>query len=167
MEQRFLLSWMAVRIQTLQAIRHEIVQCPNYGIIMAGHSLGAVLATLAAADARGEGHPSTLYSYGSPRVGNHAFAVHLMAQAGNLRLTRTNDPAPMLPPQIIGYVHLGPEYWITAPDNTSPSPDQIQVLAGLENPDGNDGTRLPLPLDLPAHWFYFHDVPLCKGSGFP
>lgn len=160
-EQGFWVSWTAVRTELLQAVNQAITQYPNYEIVMAGHSLGAALATLAAAEVRWKGNRVMLYSYGSPRIGNPALATSLTAQTGNYRITHTDDPIPKLPLLEMGYVHLSPEYWITTPDNATVRPDQIQVLTGLMNMHGNTGTGPPLLKDVHAHFWYFQFVTLC------
>lgn len=54
-----------------------IAQHPNAPIYCVGHSLGAALATLTALDLARLYHPQIyLYTYGSPRVGNPAFAQY-------------------------------------------------------------------------------------------
>jgi hypothetical protein len=160
-EKGFLTLWSAIRAEALQAIDQAIAQNPNYEVIVVGHSLEASLATLAAADVRKRGHPATLYSFGSARVGNRAFAAHVTAQTGNYRITHTVDPVPKLPLVAMGYFHTSPEYWITAPDNTTVQTDEIEVLTGLVNWHGNSGTGFPSPLDFHAHLWYFQNVPLC------
>lgn len=78
---------------------------PDYELAVTGHSLGAGVATLAAADLRGKGHPSAkLFAYASPRVANPALAKYITAQGSNYRFTHTNDPVPKLP--LIAMVNL-------------------------------------------------------------
>ncbi|RJE22803.1 Extracellular lipase [Aspergillus sclerotialis] len=160
-EKGFWYSWIAVRSEILETVGKAIIEYPDYQIISVGHSLGGSIATLAAASLRAHGHHVILYSYGSARVGNRALSANLTAQAGNYRLTHTVDPIPKLPPLLMGYVHISPEYWITAPSSSKVQPDQINVLTGLVNWHGNTGTGPPLLGDLPAHLWYFQSVSLC------
>lgn len=48
---------------------------PDYTLFVTGHSLGAAAAALCSADLLDRFNiPSTLYTFGEPRVGDHAFA---------------------------------------------------------------------------------------------
>lgn len=67
-----------------------------------GHSLGGALATLASGLFRG-----TLYTFGSPRVGNKEFSEVVF---GN-RFTNNNDIVPRVP--IGDYKHVGTNYHFT------------------------------------------------------
>lgn len=55
-------------------------KAPELEMLLAGHSLGGALATLAAYDLKGVARKLNLeveisvYTFGAPRVGNHAFA---------------------------------------------------------------------------------------------
>ncbi len=82
-------------------------------MVATGHSLGGAVATLAAAYLRAAGNAVDLYTYGSPRVGNDAFANFVSAQAGlEIRVTHLDDPVPRLPPLLFSYRHTSPEYWL-------------------------------------------------------
>jgi hypothetical protein len=67
-----------------------------------GHSLGAALATLAASLVPG----STLVTFGSPRVGDAAFA-NLFAQRDVRRYVDCSDVVTMVPPELLDYRHVG------------------------------------------------------------
>jgi Lipase (class 3) len=96
---------------------------PLYRIVFVGHSLGGALATLAAA------HFSTpemldrvyLSTFGSPRVGNRAFAKWLDSRippnpamdAHSTRYVNGADPVCHLPPaELEGFYHVGREVWV-------------------------------------------------------
>jgi triacylglycerol lipase len=68
-----------------------------------GHSLGAALATLAAA----RRPPDVLYTYGSPRVGNEEF-LRTLSPFESHRYTNCCDMICRLPLELFGYRHLGP-----------------------------------------------------------
>jgi triacylglycerol lipase len=70
-----------------------------------GHSLGGALATLAAAHVGGDSIDG-LYTYGSPRVGDERFAAVLPTRS-HLRFVHRNDWVPMIPPELLGFVHRG------------------------------------------------------------
>lgn len=67
-----------------------------------GHSLGAALATLAASLVPG----ATLVTFGSPRVGDGVFAASF-AQRDVRRYVDCSDVVTMVPPELLGYQHVG------------------------------------------------------------
>jgi hypothetical protein len=73
-----------------------------------GHSLGAALATLAAAYRE----PAALYTFGSPRVGDAEF-VQLLDNVRVYRAVDCSDMAANLPPRI-KYRHVGAQHFITS-----------------------------------------------------
>ncbi|KAJ5492311.1 Lipase class 3 [Penicillium expansum] len=130
-------SWKLVRDDIIKELTDAFAQNPNYELVVVGHSLGAAVATLAAADLRGKGYPSAkLYAYAAPRVANAALATYITAQGNNFRFTHTNDPVPKLPLLSMGYVHVSPEYWITSPNNATVSTSDIKVINGDVSFDG-------------------------------
>jgi hypothetical protein len=141
---------------------------PDYDLVVTGHSLGAAVATLAAADIRGRGHPSAkLYAYASPRVANSALAKYITTQDNNYRFTHTNDPVPKLPLLAMGYVHVSPEYFISSGDNVTVTTSDVAILEGEVNWQGNSGTGPPSIEDFHAHHWYFEKADCCKGPGLP
>ncbi|KAJ6184526.1 hypothetical protein N7519_005827 [Penicillium mononematosum] len=161
-------SWKLVRDDIIKELKDAVSQNPEYELVVVGHSLGAAVATLAAADLRGKGYPSAkLYAYASPRVANAALAKYITAQGNNYRFTHTNDPVPKLPLLSMGYVHVSPEYWITSPNNATVGTSDIKVIEGDVSFDGNTGTGLPLLTDFEAHVWYFVHVDAGKGPGLP
>ncbi|EAU29425.1 hypothetical protein ATEG_09976 [Aspergillus terreus NIH2624] len=165
----FWTSWTNVRDSVMKHLKETMAANPDYELVVVGHSLGAAVATLAAADLRTKGYPSaTFYAFASPRVANPALARFITDQGRNYRFTHTNDPVPKLPLLAMGYVHVSPEYWITAPDNdTSVAPNQVQVLEGEVNWNGNTGTGAPNPFDFSPHHWYFERTDGCIGPGLP
>lgn len=137
---------------------------PSYKLVVTGHSLGGAVATIAAASLRAAGLPCDLYTYGSPRVGNAAFAQFVTDQAGaEFRVTHTDDPVPRLPPILFGYRHVSPEYWIYAGSGgAGASAADIKVCAGTANTDCNAGTS---GLDAAAHGQYFGPIAGCSAGG--
>ncbi|KAJ5587309.1 uncharacterized protein N7459_003074 [Penicillium hispanicum] len=160
-------SWQFVRDDITKALNSTVADHPDYQLVVTGHSLGAGVATLAAADLRGKGHPSTLYAYASPRVANPALAEYISAQGKNYRFTHTNDPVPKLPLIAMGYSHVTPEYWITSPNNATVGTTDVEILQGVNTDNGNTGTGPPLITDIPAHHWYFEEADACKGGGLP
>lgn len=80
---------------------------PHRTLVTTGHSLGGALATLLAADRPG----AELVTFGSPRVGNRAFA-DLLATRTARRFAAGCDGVAAIPWEWIGYVHAGEERYI-------------------------------------------------------
>jgi hypothetical protein len=81
-------------------------------ILFTGHSLGAALATLlASAWKRDARMKDTLYTFGSPRVGDADFVATLAGVKGS-RYIDCCDAVPRLPPEFLGYRHFGPSFYI-------------------------------------------------------
>jgi hypothetical protein len=101
-------------------------------VLLTGHSLGAALATLAAVLYR----PDSLYTFGSPRVGDQVFADK-MRNIDHTRYANCCDQVPTLPPRQRGYVHVGRLYYIDRHGKIVFSPsqeviDEDQRQAGKE-----------------------------------
>jgi len=79
----------------------------NHTVWFTGHSLGASLATLAAA----RFNPTAVYTFGSPRVGNKAFIASIKCPVH--RIAKANDIVTRVPPPIL-YHHIGDVYFITS-----------------------------------------------------
>lgn len=104
----------------LEAALKELC-CP---VFYTGHSLGAALATLTAARRA----PAALYTFGSPRVGDSDFVNSLKHLADIVhRVVDDQDVVTTLPPQALGFRHLGTPHTLT-----SPAP-QHSLLAWLKN----------------------------------
>lgn len=98
-------------------------------LLITGHSLGAALATLAITLHRN----ATLYTFGSPRVGNarfvegmRAFTVHAYVNCCDLVC--------QVPPEILSYRHVGPSHYIDRhgdihDDWSSPAKDADRIAA--------------------------------------
>jgi len=83
------------------------LNCP---IFYTGHSLGAALATLAAA----RHAPSAVYTFGSPRVGNQAFIASL-CNVPIYRIVDDEDVVTTVPSEALGFRHVGTELLLIAP----------------------------------------------------
>jgi hypothetical protein len=92
---------------------------PDQALWLAGHSLGGALATLAAAHL-GRDAVQGLYTYGSPRVGDAAFAS-VLPVASNVRHVHRDDWVATMPPEFLSYVHAGTLHPVTG----SPSRDVL------------------------------------------
>jgi hypothetical protein len=130
---------------------------------MTGHSLGAAVATIAGAYLRKNGFPCAIYTYGSPRVGNAAFANYVTAQSGGTyRITHLDDPVPVLPSLDLGYHHTSPEYWLS--DGTSTTVNyavsDIKICTGISSTSCNAG-QSGVSSDFTAHDYYFEYITVC------
>lgn len=100
------------------------------------------------------------YTYGSPMVGNGAFASFVTSQnGGNYRMTHAYDAVPKLPGYLINYRHVSPEYWITSPTGQSVGTGDIQMSSGTFDLMGNQGTLVSTISD---HLWYFNSISGCS-----
>ncbi|CRK18047.1 hypothetical protein BN1708_012218 [Verticillium longisporum] len=159
-------AWREIRTPAIAAIKQASAANPNYTVVATGHSLGAAVATIGAAYLRAkESIPVTLYTYGSPRVGNDYFAKFVSAQAGaEYRVTHATDPVPRLPPIILGYRHTSVEYWLSGGGShkVDYTVTDIRVCEGIASIGCNGGV---LGLDIEAHLHYLQDTSACSPKG--
>lgn len=151
----------------LTAVTNARAAHPDYKIVFTGHSLGAAIATLAAANVRARGFAIDIFGYGSPRVGNRAFVDFVTKQAGSEnRVTHSSDPVPRLPPIFTNYRHTSPEYWLDGGDSTKIdyTAAEIEVCEGYANLKCNAGQ---LGLDIDAHNYYLTAISACSPEGTP
>lgn len=141
----------------------------GYKLVIVGHSLGAGVATVATAYLRRDGYAGTdLYTYGSPRVGNAAFADFVTNQAGSeFRVTHYNDATPNVPPLFLGYRHTDGEYWLsTGPeDRLDYGVKDVKVCRGDANLSCS-GSVVP-DLSLVPHRYILADMYACGGLKLP
>ena len=114
------------------AVEGSLQPIGEYRLLFTGHSLGAAMATLAASLQR----PKSLFTFGSPRVGNQAF-VDLLKGLDNHRYVDCCDLVARVPPEgALGYTHVpGDIYYIDRnravrqldPDDASIGRDQIEA----------------------------------------
>jgi len=109
-------------------------------VFYAGHSLGAALATLAAAVRLVEGGapPAALYTFGSPRVGTADFARSFPASFLHCRVVNDRDVVAKVPPRRLSDAVFGNAYRHVGA--------LLRLRDGaLERDDEDD--------DEPPHWF--------------
>ncbi|HEY7682088.1 MAG TPA: lipase family protein [Gemmatimonadales bacterium] len=91
-------------------------------LLYTGHSLGAALATLAASLRQ----PTVRYTFGSPRVGDAAF-VQSLAALPHHRFVNCCDVVCRVPPEALGYAHLGPPAYLDGYGHLHVAPDDELV----------------------------------------
>ncbi|KAI3340513.1 lipase [Ustulina deusta] len=158
----FATAWDEISVAVLSAVRAARAANPTYKIVFTGHSLGGAVSSLGAAYARKEGLPVEIINYGSPRVGNAAFATFVSDQAGiEWRVTHLNDPVPRLPPILFGYAHTTPEYWLSngEPTKIDYGVDDVKVCAGVISFGCNSAPSLP---NAQSHLYYLNAIADCS-----
>lgn len=99
--------------------------CPDRAcLLMSGHSLGAALATLLATAWR----PTLLVTMGSPRVGNGEFAA-LLDGVDMVRVVDCCDVITEVPPEALGFVHVGPALYLDREAGQHKAPPDDVVAA--------------------------------------
>jgi len=91
-------------------------QNASKSIWITGHSLGAALATLAAARRRdADQRVDGLYTFGQPRTGDRTFARNFNAdfKTQTFRFVNNNDVVTRIPPRSLGYSHAGSLKYLT------------------------------------------------------
>jgi hypothetical protein len=119
----FARSFLGLLPELEQFVKDAAVQPP---LVLTGHSLGAALATLAASVFPG----CRLVTFGSPRVGDAAFANGSLATAVE-RYVNCSDLVTEVPPgELLGYAHLGQMRYIDRDGGLHHGPvDQAWVSA--------------------------------------
>jgi len=117
-------------LEAVQALRKEH---PSYQIVCAGHSLGGALTNLAAISLSLAGITNVQhYSFGSPRVGNPAFAVYsdkVLPHAQ--RITHYKDTVPHTPPP---YIPLVGKYQHIVSEVYEDKDHTLHACVGFEDP---------------------------------
>jgi len=84
-----------------QGVKAGLDRFREYEFLFTGHSLGAAIATLASSLQQ----PKSLYTIGSPRVGDQAF-VDGLSGLDNHRYVDCCDLVPRVPPEVFDYAHI-------------------------------------------------------------
>jgi alpha-beta hydrolase superfamily lysophospholipase len=153
-------SWVDARDGVLTAVKSASNSHPGYKVAATGHSLGGAIATLAAAQLRNDGYNVTLYTFGAPRIASSTLSSYITNQAGgNYRITHWNDPVPRVPPTLMNYVHISPEYYINRPSLLPVSAGDIKTYSGSVNLLGNSAW---VATDIASHLWYFNSICSCS-----
>jgi pimeloyl-ACP methyl ester carboxylesterase len=114
----------------------DTLDCP---VFYTGHSLGAALATLAAARRA----PQAAYAFGSPRVGDAQF-VDKLKNVPVFRVIHGNDVVTTVPPEALGFRHAGEEHRFGERDFGLPALDLRAIWSQLITPVGPLADHAPL-----------------------
>lgn len=104
-------------------IEAVLLQHQDIQFFYTGHSLGAALATLAAALRP----PTKLFTFGSPRVGNAEFAA-AMANIVHDRYVNCCDGVCKVPPKITSYRHVGIKKYFDRNGNLRGDPSSFDLI---------------------------------------
>ena len=164
-DQGFYNSWLEARTGVMSALQSSAAANPSYQVVVVGHSLGGAIAAIAAAELRDQGSNTDLYTYGQPRIGGSTISNYITNQnkGGNFRVTHYDDPVPRLPPLLLGFVHISPEYYIDTGNYVPVTAADITELTGSINLLGNTG-NIGDGVDLDAHGWYFNNISSCDTS---
>ncbi|KAM7204362.1 Alpha/Beta hydrolase fold [Rhypophila sp. PSN 637] len=159
----FFASWLEISSAVFTHTQAAVKQFPTYRVVATGHSLGAATATIATAYLRKQANiPVDIFTFGSPRVGNSAFAKFVTSQAGaEYRVTHDADPIARLPPLIFNFRHTSPEYWLTS---YTPGTSDVKFCNGHANLKCNGGTT---GFNLDPHGWYFFKINGCATGETP
>lgn len=118
----FYSSYKQVANDYFTTFQDQLTAFPGYKVIVTGHSLGGAQALLAGMDlyqreSRLSPKNLSIYTFGGPRVGNPTFAYYVESTGIPVyRSVDKRDIVPHLPPQSMGFLHPGVEYWIKSGD---------------------------------------------------
>lgn len=133
-------------LETVWSQIERQLEADDSPVFYTGHSLGAALATLAAA----RRPPQALYTYGSPRVGNRAFAATLRG-VKVYRVVNNRDAVTTVPPPVL-FHHLGELHYVAHDGQLLVNPDETTL--GLDRLKRD--TTMPAARDWRRH---FTDAP--------
>lgn len=105
-------AYLSIARQVNLAAKSLLANCQGCHIYVTGHSLGGAVATLAAADLFALTPDLTLYTFGSPRVGDLAFATYFdKIVPDTYRIVNSHDLVPHIPQRFLGFRHVSREIW--------------------------------------------------------
>jgi hypothetical protein len=139
----FYTAWSSIRSLVFSALSGLKQSCGGCKLVVTGHSLGGAMATLASVDlARAGINVDTLFTLGSPRTGNPAFATYFSTMLGrsigsSSRLVNNGDIVPQVPFRTFDYHHATRENWIrngqyVVCDNSGEDPSCADSLNPLQ-----------------------------------
>ncbi|CAG8037823.1 unnamed protein product [Penicillium salamii] len=158
--------WKSAEHQVIERLQNATEAKPDYGIALAGHSLGGAVATLAGTALRQKGFKLDIWTFGSPQIANQELAEFITDQQKPVsvyRATHYRDGVPAVPGWPTGYRHPSPEYWINQKTGETVTPDVVEVIEGINNKSGNLGFwHHNIGVDE-NHGWYFGNLSICVG----
>jgi len=141
-------------------------------IWITGHSLGAALATLAAANLHFSDSPTRvtgLYTFGQPRTGSERWADHFNASLGRrtFRFVNNNDIVPRVPPSALDYGHVGSLRYFTRDGELRRDPELTWWSRFWDRLEGRLEDFLDDPLDGVTDHDMSNYVQLIEASDTP
>ena len=109
----FKMCYESVQKKVVRGVQRIVESFPHLPVRVTGHSLGAALSILGAADLKDHGiNVDLVVNFGQPRVGNRVFA-HWYDQLGikTYRAVNQKDIVPHLPPRFLDFFHIATEVW--------------------------------------------------------
>lgn len=105
-------------------LRSVLSRFPGKPLLLTGHSLGGALATVAAAEWKGQIPISWIYTFGQPAVGKGGFAAFFQQQLGGhmFRFVNDDDIVPRVPPT---YDHVGALYHFDSSHALTPNREAL------------------------------------------
>ncbi|KAG5471469.1 hypothetical protein LSCM1_01558 [Leishmania martiniquensis] len=175
-------AYSSLRTKLIQDLLELHKQHPSYTFLLTGHSLGGAMALLGAldlatgnlleegvldSDAQGylealrllRGPLLELYTFGEPRVGNHAFSTwskSVLMRQRQYRVTHGRDPVPHLPPQLFGYLHVPQEVWYPKEDST------IHLCQETDDDEDPNCSNSVYAVSVPDHLLYLGICTQCE-----
>jgi hypothetical protein len=117
---------------TLAKAQSALPEGKKLDVHLTGHSLGAALATLAAEriSEQGIANVGSVYTFGSPRVFDAAAADHYQRTLGNrtFRIENNADVVAKVPPEAVGFKHVGTNLYFDHLGNQHVSPSDSFVM---------------------------------------
>ena len=157
----FLDVWESIAQDVIRELKSLRLANPHARLVLTGHSLGGAVTTLAgyALSADLKFPVDNVYTYGSPRVGNSAFASNAPpAGVTGWRVTHHRDIVPHLPPShVLGFHHVAREVFY---DN-----DTHAYVTCDGTGEDDDCSRQYLVYSVNDHLTYFGDKIGVYGCG--
>jgi len=154
-------SYLSISKLITRAAKSLLANCQNCHIYVTGHSLGGAIATLAAADLYTLTPDLTVYTYGSPRVGDEAFATYYdKIVPDTYRLVHNHDLVPHIPQRFLGFRHVSREIWYFVESGA-----QYKTCAGGEDDSCSNSVNLHVDENSIADHAQYLDQPMgCRPS---
>lgn len=150
-------AWLTIQDEVRSAMRALLAKHPGAATLFTGHSLGAALTVLAAADlATTFNIAPMLITFGNPRVGDanfHGFFNTLVPPQNSTRLVNNDDIVPHLPSmEPLGFQHEETEVWYQASSKQYITCSRISIDTN-EDPSCSDSVPF-YDYSIPDHLTY-------------